>query len=80
MCLTARERILMIRLMEKLEKHPTYAMLLGIEATEKAVNQNMESDPKGLCSSGGPLCFLEGRKENGNICNHLVRSVLLDHR
>ncbi len=51
MCLTARERVLMIRLMEKLEKHPTYAMLLGIEATEKAVNQNMESDPKGLTSA-----------------------------
>ena len=51
MWLTARERVLMIRLMEKLEKHPTYAMLLGIEATEKAVNQNMESDPKGLTSA-----------------------------
>ena len=51
MCLTARERVLMIRLMEKLEKHPTYAMLLGIEATEKAVNQNMELDPKGLTSA-----------------------------
>ena len=51
MCLTARERILMIRLMEKLEKHPTYAMLLGIEATEKAVNQNMESDLKGLTNA-----------------------------
>ena len=51
MCLTARERVLMIRLMEKLEKHPTYAKLLGIEATEKAVNQNMESDPKGLTSA-----------------------------
>lgn len=48
MCLTARERILMIRLMEKLEKHPTYAKQLGIEATEKAVNQNIASDPKGL--------------------------------
>ena len=48
MCLTARERVLMIRLMEKLEKHPTYAKTLGIEATGKAVNQNMESDPKGL--------------------------------
>ena len=80
MWLTARERVLMIRLMEKLEKHPTYAMLLGIEATEKAVNQNMESDPKGLCSSGGPLCFLERGKENADICNHLVSFVLLDHR
>ena len=80
MCLTARERILMIRLMEKLEKHPTYAKTLGIEATGAVNNQNMESDPKGLCSSGGPLCFFEGRKENANICDHLVRSVLLDHR
>ena len=80
MCLTARERILMIRLMEKLEKHPTYAKTLGIEATGAVNNQNMDSDPKGLRSSGGPLCFFEGRKENGNICDHLVRCVLLDHR
>ena len=49
--MTARERVLMIRLMEKLEKHPTYAMLLGIEATGKAINQNMESDPKGLTNA-----------------------------
>ena len=48
MCLTARERILMIRLMEKLEKHPTYAKALGIEATSAVNNQNIESDPKGL--------------------------------
>ena len=51
MCLTARERVLMIRLMEKLEKHPTYAMLLGIEATGAGKNRNMESDPKGLTST-----------------------------
>ena len=70
----------MIRLMEKLEKHPTYAKTLGIEATGAVNNQNMESDPKSLRSSGGPLCFFEGRKENGNICDHLVRFVLLDHR
>ena len=80
MCLTARERVLMIRLMEKLEKHPTYAMLLGIEATDLEDDQNREKDPKGLCSSGGPLRFLEGRKENADFCNHLVRFVLLDHR
>ena len=80
MYLTARERILMIRLMEKLEKHPTYAMLLGIEATDLEDDQNMESDPKGLCSSGGPLRFLEGRKEDADIRYHLVHSVLLDHR
>ena len=51
MCLTARERILMIRLMEKLEKHPTYAVLLGIEAADLEDDQNMESDPKGLTSA-----------------------------
>ena len=47
----ARERILMIRLMEKLEKHPAYAMLLGVEATGVVKNQNMESDPMGLTST-----------------------------
>lgn len=31
--MSAKERILMIRLMEKLEKHPAYAKVLGIEAT-----------------------------------------------
>ena len=51
MCLTARERVLMIRLMEKLEKHPTYAKTLGIEAAGAVNNQNMESDPKGLTST-----------------------------
>ena len=51
MYLTARERVLMIRLMEKLEKHPTYAKTLGIEATGAVNNQNMESDPKGFTSA-----------------------------
>ena len=51
MCLTARERILMIRLMEKLEKYPTYAKTLGIEATGAVNNQNMESAPKGLTNA-----------------------------
>ena len=50
-CLTARERILMIRLMEKMEKHHTYAKTLGIEATGAVNNQNMESEPKGLTSA-----------------------------
>ena len=48
--MTTRERILMIRLMEKLEQHPTYAKTLGIEATSAVNNQNMELDPKGLTS------------------------------
>lgn len=51
MCLTARERILIIRLMEKLEKHPAYAKTLGIEATGAVNNQNMESDLQGLTSA-----------------------------
>ena len=51
MCLTARESILIIRLMEKLEKHPAYAKTLGIEATGAVNNQNMESDPKDLTSA-----------------------------
>ena len=51
MCLTARERILIIRLMEKLEKHPAYAKTLGIEATDAVNNQNMESDLQGLTSA-----------------------------
>ena len=51
MYLTARERILMIRLMEKLEKHPTYAMLLGIEATGTVNHQNRKNDPKGLTNT-----------------------------
>ena len=49
--MTARERILMIRLMEKLEKHPTYAMLLGIEATGTVNHQNRKNDPKGLTNT-----------------------------
>ena len=80
MCLTARERILMIRLMEKLEKHPTYAKTLGIEATGAVNNQNMESDPKGLRSSGGPLCFIERREVNESIHCALVCLVLLLYR
>ena len=53
--MSTRERILMIRLMEKLEKHPEYALLLGVEATSAANNQNTESDPKGLADERGPL-------------------------
>ena len=48
MRMTAKERILMIRLMEKLEKHPAYAKALGIEAAGAQEYQNIESDPMGL--------------------------------
>lgn len=50
-----RERILMIRLMEKLQKHPAYAKALGVEATSVANNQNMGSVPEGLADARGPL-------------------------
>ena len=46
--MTVKERILMIRLMEKLEKNPAYATLLGIEVTGAKENQNVGSDPEGL--------------------------------
>ena len=48
--MSTRERILMIRLMEKIEEHPTYAKTLGLEAAGAVNNQNKESDPKGLTS------------------------------
>ena len=44
--MTVRKRILMIRLMEKLEKHPAYARALGIEAT--GAMENQKKDIKGL--------------------------------
>lgn len=53
MCLTARERILMLRLMEKLKKHPTYAKTLGVEATGAVQIQNTECIPKSLASLRG---------------------------
>ena len=43
-----KERILMIRLVEKLEKHPTYAKALGIEAAGAEARRNRKDDPKGL--------------------------------
>ena len=48
MHLTARQRILTIRLMEKLEKHPSFARSLGIEAIGGAKDQNQKPDPRGL--------------------------------
>ena len=46
--MTTKERILMIRLVEKLERHPTFGKALGIEATGALKNQKAESAPKGL--------------------------------
>ena len=49
--MNVRERILMIRLAEKIQKHPAYAILLGIEAAGAGNDQNKKSDPKGLTSA-----------------------------
>ena len=49
--MTVRERILMIRLMERMDKHPAYAKTLGIEATGAVNNQNRKTDPKGLTNA-----------------------------
>ncbi len=47
--MTARERIIMIRLMEKAEKHPEFAEKLVIEAASANLRIK-ETDPKGLTS------------------------------
>ena len=46
--MTVKERILMIRLMESMEKYPAYAKALGIEATGVRTNQNRNQERKGL--------------------------------
>jgi len=50
MRLPARERILMIRLMEKLKNTLHMPKTPGVEATGAVKNQNINSDPKGLTS------------------------------
>ena len=44
--MTARERILMIRLAEKLEKQPAFAKALGVEAASAGKAQAAGSAPK----------------------------------
>ena len=46
--MTTRERILTIRLAEKLKVHPAFAKALGVEATGAVGTQNTKIDPKGL--------------------------------
>lgn len=46
--MTAKERVLMIRLMGKIEKHPAYAKTLAVEATGAVSNQKKEFDRQGL--------------------------------
>ena len=49
--MSVRERILMLRLMEKLQKHPAYATLLGVEAPGVANHPNKKTDPEGLAGA-----------------------------
>ena len=44
--MTARERILMIRLMEKLEKHPGTAVSLGIRAQVQIIPSHLNREGK----------------------------------
>ncbi len=48
--MTARERIIMIRLMEKAEKQPEFAKKLVTEATSTNLRIK-ETDPKGLTTA-----------------------------
>ena len=48
--MSVKERILMLRLMEKLHKHPDFAKTLGIEATSVMHNPDQKIDPKGLAT------------------------------
>ncbi len=45
--MSVRERILMLRLMNKLQKHPAYATQLRIETARIIENQNKEAESKG---------------------------------
>ena len=45
-----KERILMLRLMEKFQKHPDFAMALGVEATSVMHDPDQKIDPKGLAT------------------------------
>ena len=44
----AKERVLMLRLMEKLQKHPDFAARLGVETCVVAKRPNTKTKPKGL--------------------------------
>ena len=48
--MSVKERILMLRLMEKLQKHPDFAKTLGIEATSVIHDPDQKIDPKGLAT------------------------------
>ena len=46
--MSVRERILMLRLMDKLQKHPSFAKALGVEANRAEKRSNTRTKPKGL--------------------------------
>lgn len=49
--MTTKERILMIRLAQKLESRPAFAKALGIEATGAVNNQKKQISRKGLADA-----------------------------
>lgn len=46
--MTAKERILMIRLAQKLERYPAFAKTLGVEAPGAVLDQKTKSERKSL--------------------------------
>ena len=48
MHMRAKERVLMLRLMEKLQKHPDFAARLGVETNGVAKHPNTKNEPQGL--------------------------------
>lgn len=51
MQLTTRQRILMIRLMEKLEKKPSYAKALIVQTTGVSKNRMIDTESKTFASA-----------------------------
>ena len=49
--MSTRERILMIRLMEKLEKHPAYVKALGVEVSSVVHYPSQKTEAKGLADA-----------------------------
>ena len=48
--MSVKERILMLKLMEKLQKYPDFAKTLGIEATSVMHDPDQKIDQKGLAT------------------------------
>ena len=49
--MSVKERIMMLRLMEKLRKHPDIATRLGVEANGDGNDLNHQTEPKGFADA-----------------------------